>query len=153
MAQFCGSDQFCVGIPIDAVHLFRQFTKSGRHGPELLDCLFRNWWTAWSGISGFHAPDFAWYAIEDKRSYKKRVEVNKHVSTHVRFIWSFISLNNPQKPQQLEMFPDSEPGYYKYDFLWTKNLLELDNLPRLPDLVWKPISPSEIDAPEKIFSI
>lgn len=94
----------------------------------------------------------AWYAIEDKRKYKKRVETNQSISTHVRFLKSFISVNDPQKRQQMGLFADKEPEYYPYKYLWIKNIQELNRLPRLPDSKWKPISSRVLDTSKTLFS-
>jgi len=82
----------------------------------------------------------AWYAIEEKRKYKKLVEANQNVSTHVRFIHSFISTNNPQDNHQIDMFAASNSTPHTYDFLWIKSLQEIGHLPRLHDADWRPVS-------------
>lgn len=93
--------------------------------------------------------DRAWYAIEDKRSYKKRVEANQNVSTHVRFIQSFIATNDPESTNQLDMFPQTTSMPSVYEFLWIKDRQEIKKLPRLPDAGWRGKKPSsgEHDAP------
>lgn len=94
----------------------------------------------------------AWYAIEEKRKYKKLVEANQNVSTHVRFIHSFISTNDPQISRQLDMFPDSSPPVHLYKFLWIKTLEEIGHMPRLADSDWRPIADDESDNSETMFS-
>jgi hypothetical protein len=93
----------------------------------------------------------AWYAIEDKRKYKKGVETNQSVSTHVRFIHSFVSRNDPEKQQQLELLPSSGPIIYPYSFLWLRDLEEVTRLPRLSDADWRPPATAEDDGQESLL--
>ena len=93
----------------------------------------------------------AWYAIEEKRKYKKLVEANQNISTHVRFIHSYISTNNPQSSHQMSMFEDSDIPIRSYDFLWIKNLQYIDHLPRLPDSDWRPLSDAESNDSDTMF--
>ena len=94
----------------------------------------------------------AWYAIEDKRKYKKQVEANQNVSTHVRFIHSYISTNNPrQRVQQSSMFGDMDLPSQSYEFLWIKDLKEIDHMPRLPDSEWRPLSIIDSDNSDTMF--
>ena len=94
----------------------------------------------------------AWYVIEEKRKYKKAVEANQNVSTHVRFIHSFISTNNPQDSQQIDMFVGSGTPARVYDFLWIGNLQDIGRLPRLPDAEWRPTSSTETNDLDDMFS-
>ncbi len=94
----------------------------------------------------------AWYAIEDKRKYKKQVEANQNVSTHVRFIHSFISTNNPQQGNlQSSMFGDMNLPSQSYEFLWIEDLKEIDHMPRLPDSEWRPLSVADSDSSDAMF--
>ena len=93
----------------------------------------------------------AWYAIEEKRKYKKLVEANQNVSTHVRFIHSYISTNNPQSNRQISMFDEADLPARSYEFLWIKSLQEIDHLPRLPDSDWKPLSVIESNDADSMF--
>ena len=93
----------------------------------------------------------AWYAIEDKRKYKKGVETNQSVSTHVRFIYSFISRNDPEKQHQLELLPTTGTTIYPYRFLWLKNLEEAEYMPSLPDDDWKPQATAVNDDQESLL--
>ena len=93
----------------------------------------------------------AWYTIEDKRKYKKQVEANQNVSTHVRFIQSFIATNDPDSKAQLDMFSEST-NQRKYDFLWIKGREEVRGMPRLPDADWKRKNPDDFKYVEPLFS-
>jgi hypothetical protein len=87
----------------------------------------------------------AWYTIEEKRKYKKGVETNQSVSTHLRFIFSFSSLNNPTNQQQLELLVGAGPIVYPYSFLWLKDLAVITHMPLLPDSDWIPLVTSKSD--------
>lgn len=117
-------------------------------------CLNSQWYLAITPDWFYSSNGYnrAWYAIEDKRKYKKLVESNQHVSTHVRFIRSFISVNDPQDKRQMELFPDLSLAYYPYEFLWIKDLLEIKHMPRLLDSDWKPLARSDSDDSESLFS-
>lgn len=93
----------------------------------------------------------AWYVIEEKRKYKKLVETNQSVSTHVRFIHSYISTNNPQSNRQISMFDKADLPARPYEYLWIKSLQEIDHLPRLPDSDWRPLSVAESDNADSMF--
>ena len=93
----------------------------------------------------------AWYAIEDKRKYKKQVEANQNVATHVRFIQAFLTTNDPSSTNQLSLFPDISNQPRVYDFLWIKAASEVSGMPRLPDANWKPGSLSDFEQVETLF--
>ncbi len=92
------------------------------------------------------------FAIEDKRSYKKRVEANRNVSTHIRFIQSFISTNDPGNTNQMSLFAHSTGHPRIYEFLWIKGRLDVNGLPRLPDSEWRRKNPTDFERMEPLFS-
>lgn len=92
------------------------------------------------------------YAIKDKRNYKKRVEANLNVSTHVRFIQSFISTNDPGNTNQMDLFSQSTHQPRVYVFLWLKSRQDVKGLPRLPDSDWRRKNPTDFERVESLFS-
>lgn len=82
----------------------------------------------------------AWYAIEDKRKYKKMVETNQSVSTHFRFTHSFLQSNNPKNTTQMNMFTDENQKSHSYEHLWIKDIEEVQHMPRLSDSEWRSFS-------------
>jgi hypothetical protein len=93
----------------------------------------------------------AWYAIEDKRKYKKLVETNQSVSTHFRFVHSFILSNNPKTTTQMNMFTATNQNSRPYEYLWVTDIEEVKHMPRLPDADWRPLSVRESDDSETMF--
>lgn len=94
----------------------------------------------------------AWYAIEDKRSYKKRNEANLNVSAHVRFIQSYIATNNPQSKTQMSLFSGSKQPLRVYNHLWIKDRIEVQGMPRLIDGEWRKKNPKDFEHFEPLFS-
>lgn len=93
----------------------------------------------------------AWYVIEEKRKYKKLVEKNQQVSTHVRFIQAFIATNDPGSSIQMDLFGQSvQPRIY--DFLWIKDREEVKGMPRLPDTEWSRPKNADLDENGSLFS-
>lgn len=92
------------------------------------------------------------YVIEEKRNYKKRVEANQNVSTHVRFIHSFIATNDPGSTNQMSFFSQSSNQPRVYNFLWMKERQDLRTLPRLPDDDWRRKNPKDFEHVEPLFS-
>ena len=94
----------------------------------------------------------AGYAIEDKRNYKKRMETNQSVSTHVRFIQSFMGTNDPENTNQLRLFSQTTTRPRIYEFLWIKSRQELGGLPRLADNLWRGKSQANTWLEDPLFS-
>lgn len=94
----------------------------------------------------------ALYAIEDKRSYKKRKEANLNVSAHVRFIQSYIATNNPKSKAQLNLFSGSRHSLRVYEHLWIKDRIEVQGMPRLIDDDWRKKNPKDFEHVDPLFS-